>query len=871
MPGSRRRNSKLKSEGGKRKRQKQKGWLLPGGNAPLRMLSMSVGQHVWCSAQLSPHTSIRVRGLISSSHALHLNRFLSFDCGPLCCCGSLCCCVDDLFVVFWLLCGLIGEADRLMEDEELHYFKKLVKPGHVDVHATDMAIVVHYEAEAVIMDTNYQPILKRRRNTHKIIRIPHLSSSSNLSQEAAAIIERCNLIQPAKQAEVEQLLRYLVARNKTGKKGKGATSTTSAAESDTASLSELETYIELLYEDDSKVKGTGLILQLAQNTDYFDELIGSSRLIGALSRLIKDDIANVDVMSNVLQFFFYFSCYSVFHDVLTENKIGGACVQVISQAIVNFDKFQKMVRAKRKALKAAEISQQAYDDIVSRGREIAFGQEHLLYFAVRLLLNQAEDVATERKMRGKDIVRLLVRMLERENIDLLTASVTFLKKLSIYEENKNDMAVEELDVVQKLVALFKFKNDVLSNVVLRLLMNLSFDGVLRGRMLACGLLQLLPALLKDPSAPQVVIVGLLYQFSIDSAARPLFADGDMLPTLLRMVHETTGNRIGSELIALWINLARNGDIAGKICEHNGLKFLVKRVLKHEDPLLLKMINNLSRHQHVKELFLEEIDGFAQKLTQRPLPANDFLVELLSILANMTFREFNFELLISQCSLLRFISDKLRNPTTEDDLVLETIRLLGTMLVSDEVSALVAQSDVLQVLLDVLHAKQQDDEIVFQIMHVFYRGLCHEATVGLVMRSQAIPFIEDLAMDKSFNVRSVCEKALEIIGERDMTRAEKIRESRFLTHNSKWVEVIQQDDRSHLYDDEEDADDYWEREFQAQYGIAPSSAGSNFERYDDDDEYAAHQYQRGTTRRGQAFDGAFNDIMRANAPLEYEDL
>ncbi len=56
-----------------------------------------------------------------------------------------------------------------------------------------------------------------------------------------------------------------------------------------------------------------------------------------------------------------------------------------------------------------------------------------------LLLNLSEDTRTELKMRNKNIVHLLVKSLERENEELLVLVVSFLKKLSIFLENKNDM------------------------------------------------------------------------------------------------------------------------------------------------------------------------------------------------------------------------------------------------------------------------------------------------------------------------------------------------------------------------------------------------------------------------------------------------
>lgn len=54
-------------------------------------------------------------------------------------------------------------------------------------------------------------------------------------------------------------------------------------------------------------------------------------------------------------------------------------------------------------------------------------------------MNLAEDAKVEMKMKNKKIVSMLVRLLERDNVDLLILVVSFLKKLSIFVENKAEM------------------------------------------------------------------------------------------------------------------------------------------------------------------------------------------------------------------------------------------------------------------------------------------------------------------------------------------------------------------------------------------------------------------------------------------------
>nr|CAD7203182.1 unnamed protein product [Timema douglasi] len=66
-------------------------------------------------------------------------------------------------------------------------------------------------------------------------------------------------------------------------------------------------------------------------------------------------------------------------------------------------------------------------------------QDQLLRVSFYLLLNVAEDTKVEDKMRRKNVVGMLTKTLDRDNIDLLILVLTFLKKLAIFRENVDDM------------------------------------------------------------------------------------------------------------------------------------------------------------------------------------------------------------------------------------------------------------------------------------------------------------------------------------------------------------------------------------------------------------------------------------------------
>ena len=86
----------------------------------------------------------------------------------------------------------------------------------------------------------------------------------------------------------------------------------------------MEDYIELLYEDvSSKVRGSGLILQLSRNPDNLEELSQNETLLGALSRVLREEWrSSIDLTTNIIYIFFCFSTFTQFHPVILQHKIG---------------------------------------------------------------------------------------------------------------------------------------------------------------------------------------------------------------------------------------------------------------------------------------------------------------------------------------------------------------------------------------------------------------------------------------------------------------------------------------------------------------------------------------------------------------------
>ena len=283
------------------------------------------------------------------------------------------------------------------------------------------------------------------------------------------MVSKCSLIHPSKIGEVEQLLYYLQNRREnviadsgenTGKK-KPLTDKLQDPNIDdineTASINDLDEYAEMLYEDDvkAKVRGSALILQLARNPDNLEELFQNESVLNCLSRVLKEDWQrNIEMSTNIIYTFFCFSSFSQFHPLIAHYKIGALTVQIIEFELRRCETWEVELNKRKKGTTPARpkssrkkqpqqpvvntISPQD-EKIILELKRLISKQEQLLRVAFYLLLNLAEDIKVEMKMVNKKIVSLLIQTLSRDNPELLILVVSFLKKLSIFIENKNQM------------------------------------------------------------------------------------------------------------------------------------------------------------------------------------------------------------------------------------------------------------------------------------------------------------------------------------------------------------------------------------------------------------------------------------------------
>lgn len=587
-------------------------------------------------------------------------------------------------------------------DTDARYLKRKVKAGSLDVHPTEKALVVNYELEATILGELGDPMLGDRKECQKIIRLKSLNSSTDITALANEVITKCKLIHPSKLPEVEQLLYYLQNRKEKSLPKSDDSSTDSlrpksasihryspietntSAEEEVANINDLEDYIELLYEDvTSKVRGSSLILQLSRNPDNLEELSQNETLIGALSRVLREEWkSSIDLTTNIIYIFFCFSTFTQFHPVILNHKIGSQVLDILQYEVTRYNQWSTDLNKRQKSMESSmklskdegdlEREKVELDTLQQKFQHFLGKQEQTLRVSIYLLLNLSEDIKVEEKMKRRGVSNNLVQLLTRANDELLILVISFLKKLSLYTENKDAMV--GCNVVERLSPLLQSDNTDLINATVRLLLNLSFDASVRSRMVKAGMLPRLVGLLSD-TANQNPVSCVLYHLSMEDKIKSMFTYTDAIPILMRIILQCSEEQVDLEIMALAINLAANKRNAQLICEGNGLRVLMQRAFSYQDPLIIKMIRNISQHDGVtKTLFIEFIGDIADAVHRAE--NEEFVLECVGILGNLTLPDLDYTRLLKEFEMVEWMKTRLQPHTGEDDLILEIVVFIG---------------------------------------------------------------------------------------------------------------------------------------------------------------------------------------------------
>mmetsp|Transcript_20349 Transcript_20349/g.37001 ORF Transcript_20349/g.37001 Transcript_20349/m.37001 type:complete len:789 (-) Transcript_20349:20-2386(-) len=759
--------------------------------------------------------------------------------------------------------------------------RKKVRQGQIEVNPEEWAVVVNYTLEIQHLDERGDLEVSESQPGQKLMRVPHGLSGRDLRGMAAELVDKCKYLQASRVKEVEHVLRSMAEHEEaTGMMGatvpEGNGSARPAPHGDPPDMREtarrrqererpllpdadvrlIEEYTDQLYEDsmEKKVFGAKCLLRVCTEPRNLELLADHENLLGVLSRELRENSKkSFELSLAIVCTFLCFSHFSQFHPILMQHQCGDATLRVVEyeskrHMVWKEDYEKKLLRLQEQAaqLDAQEKKQLAKDE--KRYKLQTSKQNKLMLVCQMMLLNLAEDAAIEKKMVNRDMPVLLVQLLDRTSDDLLTCALQFLKKLAIFEANK-DVIAQQPEALTRLVQLVSHQNVRVALLVLRALYNLSFDEGVRQSLMDSphppGIVKLLVDHLRNPPFRHIVLL-LLYHFSMDDRCKSLMAyyqDGMVM--LLQLVVHFPEPRVGKDLVALVVNLATHPRAAEVIVSSGLFPQVMLRVLKTRDPLLCKVIRHCSSHKEVAEKMQLELQAESARMAKWMVEFvrmalccvdnPDLVVELLGTLANMTLPEVSWSDLC-EAGLLDLLHRLLVVGFSEDDIILECVMIVGNMALSKDAGQHLALSRVPTMLQDLLVEKREDEEIILQLLFTFQCLLMNEEVRDIILQDTEIAScVLRFTRVRNPIVLEQVGKTLQVIAEysQDMQAsaeggepswAEQIKAFRFEQHNSEWCH--------HALRDHGSPAGY--REHMGYYDDHPGSAGE-----DDEEEFAFH--------------------------------
>jgi hypothetical protein len=365
----------------------------------------------------------------------------------------------------------------------------------------------------------------------------------------------------------------------------------------------------------AQIYGTSMILKLCREILNLEQLIQNPTVMGALTRVLQEDFKKSSELTlNILKIFLSFSNFIEMHTLMANYRIGLLTMKAIEYEVKRAE-LRDTEKAEKDAAYEADLAmlkseradsedlksqidklRRLRDKDTSKRSKQGRSQNKIFFVGFYILLNLAEDVSVERKMVKKGLIASLDAVLSRSSVDLVSLCLSFLKKLCIFEENKD--LLRDMNIVSKLS---KFINCAQQQIVidtLKVLFNLSFDAAVREQIVQLGLLPKLVQLLKQPPL-RARTLKLLYHLSVDDRCKSMFSYTEGVSLVMGMVVNFPGDQLPKELAGLAVNLSHNSKNCELIIANKGLNLLVDRLTSASsvatvDVLLLKIIRNISK-------------------------------------------------------------------------------------------------------------------------------------------------------------------------------------------------------------------------------------------------------------------------------------
>nr|CAI5852469.1 unnamed protein product [Callosobruchus analis] len=211
-----------------------------------------------------------------------------------------------------------------------------------------------------------------------------------------------------------------------------------------------------------------------------------------------------------------------------------------------------------------------------------------------------------------------------------------------------------------------------------------------------------------------------------------------------------GNEDDKTMVALCINLSTDPSNTHQIVKSNRLQSLMMRAFTYEDPMLMKMLRNISDNAISAPSFIEFVGDIAKAVVESK--EDDFVRECIGILSNLHLPDLDWAEIFKHFDMVKWVKNVITSNNTDPELVLQVVVLLGTAATDEEAPA----------------------------------------------------YLIDLLQDNNKSIRKICNTCLNIISEHSKTWADRICIEKFRNHNAHWLQMV--DSQQFAMEEEEEEDE-----------------------------------------------------------------
>ena len=416
----------------------------------------------------------------------------------------------------------------------------------------------------------------------------------------------------------------------------------------------------------------------------------------------------------------------------------------------------------------------------------SFNKGRTLMISMYLLLNISESRNSEIKMLKKGLISTLLELLHRDNFELLIICIWFLKKLSIFGENIDQML--KLDILSRINPVLPSCSENFKKIAYKILLNLSFHVLVETEIMKIVLF------ISDglfTNTDDATLLSIMYNISVQELDLLSSFIGDVLPLFKQWLQGQCCKGLDSRFLALLINLQHSRQIAEYFIDSSTLSIIFKGSLcdNVQGATLLKFVAIGTHHRKVLEAFLFE--HIIQLQTYIPNCENeDFLVEIIHIFSYLSPSQFQFLCTSPIFHINSYLLVKLRSYSIiEDDFLLEIIMCVGRTFYCEEMLDFWLESDVIGLFLKIMKEREEDDEIVLQITYIFYILIFTLQSRDSKCYLSNISYFFELDNDKNIFISSLSDVVISIVFSRDPISAKRIVQSRFDFYNYQWIESL----------------------------------------------------------------------------------